>query len=242
MKRHEFKEIHCPFLRTVLSAPDAPAWDAAAHQMKVADLLGFVRAQPGNGSLDRVLKFFAVTSHGLGNRGQRLFDLLGESSSFSTRLPGSDGDHGGDSRIYDPESREFDPEQFRRFTSFSHDGKTMTVADFGAAIVDANRRHNGKPSDAMFSAVEFGLLATLLGDETGTVAIADMRLLYEQNEFPAGARENLGGRSSQHWLTLTHRIGEAVTAVAAKTGHHASALGSGELQGGLRLLFGPLLP
>lgn len=241
MKRPEFKDIHCPFLRTVLSAPDAPKWDAAAHQMQVEDLTGFVRAQPGNGSLDRVLKFFAVTNHGLGNRAQRFFDLLGNSSRFSTRLPGSDGDHGGDSRIYHPETREFDDAQFRAFTSFSSDGVRMTVTDLGDAILDANRRHDGRPSDAMQSAGEFALLGILLGDAEGTIAIADMRLLFEQNEFPQGAREHLGSRTAEQWFALTHRISQAVQTASARTGHHAAALQGGQLQAGLRLLFGGLL-
>ncbi len=241
MKRPEFKEIHCPFLRTVLSAPDAPSWDSAAQQMQVEDLTGFVRAQPGNGSLDRVLKFFAVTNHGLGNRAQRFFDLLGNSSRFSTRLPGSDGDHGGDSRIYHPETREFDEAQFLAFTSFSSDGATMTVTDLGDAILDANRRHDGRPSDAMQSAGEFALLGILLGDTEGTIAIADMRLLFEKNEFPQGARENLGSRTAEQWFALTHRISQAVQAASVRTGHHAAALQGGQLQAGLRLLFGGLL-
>ncbi len=241
MKRPELKETHCPFIRTMLSAPDAPAWDTAAHRMKVADLLAFIRAQPGNGSMDRVLKFFAVTNHGLGNRAQRFFDLLGETSSFSTRLTGSDGDHGGDSRILNPESGEFDEEQFRLFTAFSSDGLSMTLAGFGAAIVDANLRHAGTPSDAVLSAGEFGLLAALLGDEQGTVAIAHMRLLFEENEFPPHARANLGGRTAHQWFTFTQRISEAAAKAAAHSGRPSAAFAGTELQAGLRLLFGPLL-
>ena len=239
--RPEFKDINCPFIRTVLSAPDAPHWDSTRQVMQVGDLLQFVRDQPGNGNLDRVLRYFAVVNHGLGNRAQRLFNhLLGAGGQFSTKLVGSDGDHGGDSRIYNPETREFDPAEFAAFIKFSTDGHTMGVSELGAAIQDFNHRHAGRPSDALQSAGEFALLAVLIGNAEGTIRVADMRLLFEANQFPEGARANLGSRTAEQWFTLTNRISEAIAAAAARNGQQAGVMPADRLREGLRSVFGPL--
>ncbi|MDA1315178.1 MAG: hypothetical protein O2968_17745 [Acidobacteria bacterium] len=150
MAKPELKGMHCPFLRSMLSAAGAPAWDQKAREMEVEDLVKFVQNQPGDGSLDKVLKFFAVHNHGVGSRIQRAAHLLvGSGGRFSTELIGSDGDHEGGSHIYNPETGEFDAQQCRQFTSFSQDGRTMSVEDFGAAIVDANKRHGGSAVNAL---------------------------------------------------------------------------------------------
>ncbi len=235
--RPEFKDMHCPFMRTVLGSQDAPAWDKAAQQMKVEDLVRFVRDQPGNGSLDRVVRYFAVVNHGLGNRAQRLFNLLGAGGTFSTKLVGSDGDHSGDSQIYHSKTREFDAAEFAAFTAFSSDGAKMIVAEIGAAIVDMNHRHGGRPSDALQSAGEYALMGVLLGDDAGSIPVADMRTLFEKNEFPAGAREKLGSRTAEQWFGLTNLISDAVAAAAARAGRGAD-MHAERLRAGLGLLFG----
>lgn len=242
MVRPELKKAHCPFIRAMLTAPDAPPWDREAQEMNVEDLVKFVEEQPGNGSLDRVLKFFAVFNHGLGNRFQRLAHLAtGSGGRFSTKLIGSDGDHDGGSRIYDPESGEFDREQFIRFSSFSSDGNSMSVADLGVAIVDANKRHNGSPVNALQSAGEFALLSVLLGDDNGAVKISEMDRLFAANEFPERARENLGTRTAERWFDLTLRITEAVSEAAIRTRHHEGEMKVESLKNQLEMLFSPLL-
>ena len=52
--RRDLKAAICPYVRTMLSAPDAPGWNPGAEEMEVAELVAFVRAQPGSGSLDEV--------------------------------------------------------------------------------------------------------------------------------------------------------------------------------------------
>ncbi len=208
----------CPFMRTMLTAPDPPPWNSGNGEMEVPDLVGFARKQGGSGNLDRVLRFFAVSNHGLGNRIGNL--TFGSGGRFSTRLTGSDGDHQGGSLIYNKTSGDFDENQFRLFTGFSIDGETMSVSDLGRAIVNANSRHAGSPLDAVKSAGEFALLSVLLGDDNGTIAIEDMELLFKGNTFPEGARVNLGRRTAEEWLNLTHRIVGAVSAEAIRIGHH----------------------
>jgi hypothetical protein len=242
MVRPELKEANCPYMRSMLNASDAPSWDPKAQEMNVEDLVRFVQDQPGNGSLDKVLKFFAISNHGLGNRFQRLAHLAtGPGGRFSTRLVGSDGDHQGDSRIYNPETGEFDQEQFTRFTGFSSDGQTMTVADLGKAIVDANQRHNGSPSDTLLSAGEFALLCALLGDDAGAIRISDMERLFRANEFPEGARENLGSRTAQQWLKLARQIADAISKTAIRSRHHEGEMKSGNLKKQLDMVYSPLL-
>jgi hypothetical protein len=242
MIRPELKNMHCPYLRAMLSAPDAPKWNQRAQVMNVEDLLKFVRDQPGNGTLDQVLRFFSVVNHGVGNRLQRLGQLvIGSGGQFSTVLRGSDGDHEGDSRIYNPDTGEFDPEQFLRFTSFSSDGTTMDIAAIGQAIADANERHNGSPITAVQSAGEFALLCVLLGDNDGTIKITDMKRLFEANEFSATARENLGSRTAENWLDLTRRITEAVSTAATSERHRQREMQPDQLTDLLEVLFSPLL-
>jgi hypothetical protein len=204
----------CPFMRTMLTAPDPPQWNSDKEEMEVSDLVGFVRKQGGSGDLDRVLRFFAVFNHGLGDRDDRIANLdFGSGGRFSTRLTGSDGDHKGGSLIYNKTSGEFDENQFRLFTGFSSDGETMSVGDLGKAIVNANSRHDGALLDAGKSAGEFALLSVLLGDDKGTIAIKDMELLFKENKFPERARVNLGRRTTQ---------AGAVSAEAIRIGlHHA---------------------
>ena len=224
------KKMHCPFLRTMLSAPDAPKWNSRAQTMKVEDLMKFVRDLPGNGNVEEVLRFLTVVNHGVGNRLQRLGRFVtGSGGEFSTVLKGSDGDHEGDSRIYNPDTGEFDPEQFRQFTSFSTDGKTMDIAALGRAIADATKRHKGTPVTVVASAAEFALLCVLLGDDAGTIKIADMKRLFEANQFPAGAREKLGKRTAEHWVDLLRRITEAASSRRK------------EVRQLLEVVFGPLL-
>jgi hypothetical protein len=238
----EMKDMHCPFLRTVLSAPDGPKWDRESQLMEVEELLQFVRNQPGHGDLADVVCFFSVANHGLGNRIQRLGRLVtGAAGQFSTNLRGSDGDHEGDSRIYNRDTGEFDAEQFRVFTSFSTDGQTMDVNALGRAIANANKRHNGSAITAVQSAGEFGLLCTLLGNRDGTIRIADMRRLYEENQFPDAARENLGSRTSQMWLDVTRRIVKAVSRAAAGAAHRQQNMNLDSLNNLLEVLFSPLL-
>jgi hypothetical protein len=166
---------------------------------------------------------------------------MGSGGQFSTVLRGSDGDHEGDSRIYNPDTGEFDSEQFLRFTSFSTDGKTMDVASIGQAIADANQRHDGSPITAVQSAGEFGLLSVLLGDNDGTVTIADMKRLFEANEFSPTARENLGSRTAEKWLDLTRRITEAVSTASVRAGHRQREMKPDRLKDLLEVLFSPLL-
>jgi hypothetical protein len=226
----------------MLSAPDAPKWNQREQVMNVEDLLRFVKDQPGNGDLEKVLRFFSVVNHGIGNRVQRLGHLVsGSGGKFSTVLRGSDGDHDGDSRIYDPETGEFDREQFQRFTSFSSDGKTMDVAAIGRAIADASKRHNGSPMTAVQSAGEFALLSVLLGDDDGRISIGDMELLFEANEFPVGARRNLGGRTAERWLDLTRRITEAFSAASILALKQRRNMKPERLNDLLEVLFSPLL-
>jgi hypothetical protein len=235
----EFKQVNCPFMRSVLSADDAPRWDSAAQEMDVDDLLRWVRDQPGSGSMQRVLRFFAVLNHGLGNRAARQFRFaLGFGGRFSTKLVGSDGDHAGDSHIYRHDTGEFDAAEFDAFAKSSSDGATMTVADFGAAIHSMNRRHGGTASDAVQSAGEFALLAILLGDSAGTVRVADMRVLFEENRFPDGARANIGDRTAEQWLALSGRITDAISAAAARAGDPIGDLHAEQLRTGLRVVFG----
>lgn len=241
MVRPELKEVHCPFVRTMLSAQDAPPWNREAQEMEVGDLTGFVRAQPGDGDLDNLLRFFSIINHGVGNKLVRSMNLLQPRSRFSTKLMGSDGDHGGGSHIYHPVSGEFDERQFATFTAFSSNGKVMTIGDLGNAVAGANQRHGGTAYDALQSAVEFGLLATLIGDRRGAIRISDIRLLFEQNEFPAGARENLGGRTTRHWLNVTVRIADAVVAAAEKAGDREKAAEIKRLKQGLKKFLAPLL-
>jgi hypothetical protein len=242
MIRPELKKTHCPFLRTALSAPDAPKWNPRAQTMKVDDLLKFVRDQPGNGNVEQVLRFFSVVNHGLGNRLQRLGRFVtGAGGEFSTVLRGSDGDHEGDSRIYHPDTGEFDPEQFQQFTSFSSDGKTMDIAALGRAIADANKRHKGSPITLVQSAGEFGLLCILLGDDDGTMNIADMMQVFHANEFPGAARENLGRRSAENWLDLTRKITEAACAAKIQSGSRQRDMKPERLLQLLEVLFSPLL-
>jgi hypothetical protein len=242
MVRPELKKVNCPFMRAMLSAPDAPKWNRQAQEMSVEDLLKFARDQPGNGNLERVLRFFSVVNHGLGNRIQRLGRLIiGSGGQFSTVLRGSDGDHEGDSRIYNPDTGEFDREQFRHFTSFSSDGKTMNIADLGSAIADANKRHNGSPMTAVQSAGEFALLSILLGDDAGTMKIEDMERLFDANEFPEAARANLGSRTTERWFELTRKITAAISAAASRTRHDERDMKPDRLEHLLEVLFSPLM-
>jgi hypothetical protein len=242
MLRPELKKVNCPFMRAMFNAPDAPKWDPQAQEMNVEDLIRFARDQPGDGNLDKVLRFFSVINHGLGNRIQRLGMLvLGSGGRFSTVLRGSDGDHEGDSRIYNPDTGEFDPEQFQHFTSFSKDGTTMGIAEVGAAIADSNKRHNGTPMTAVQSAGEFGLLSLLLGDDSGTFKIDDMRRLFEANEFPEGAREHLGTRTADHWMKLTRKITAAISAAAVRAHSDEREMRADRLKRSMEILFSPLI-
>jgi hypothetical protein len=242
MIRPELKEMNCPYMRTMLSAPDAPKWNQGAQVMNVQDLLDFVRDQPGTGNLEKVLRFFSVVNHGLGNRLQRLGRLvIGSGGQFSTVLKGSDGDHEGDSRIYNPETGDFDAEQFQKFMAFSTDGATMDITAIGQAIADANTRHNGSPVTAVQSAGEFALLCILLGDNDGRIKIADIRRLFEANEFPPSARENLGSRTAEKWLDLMRKITKAVSAAAVHTGRNDPEMKSDRLEHLLEVVFSPLL-
>lgn len=241
--RPEMKKMRCPFLRTMLSAPDAPKWDQRKQVMDIEELVRFIRDEPaGNGTVHEVLRFLSIANHGVGNRLQRMGCLVTRSGGqFSTELAGSDGDHEGDSRIYDPETGEFDAEQFARFTSFSGDGETMDIAALGQAIADAGKRHNGTPVTAVESAAEFALLCILLGDDNGAIRIADMRRLFEANEFPAGAREKLRSRTREQWFSLTMRIIEAVSSAALGGRDGNSEMKPDRLKHLLEVLFGPLL-
>jgi hypothetical protein len=242
MIRPELKKTHCPYLRAVLTVPDAPKWDQQAQVMNVEDLLKFVKDQPGNGNLEIVLKFFSVVNHGIGNRIQRLGRLvIGSGGQFSTVLKGSDGDHEGDSRIYNPETGEFDPEQFEKFTSFSTDGETMDVAAIGRAIADANQRHNGTPITAVQSAGEFALLGILLGDDDGKMKIPDMKRLFEANELSETARKNLGSRTAEKWVDLMRKITKAVSNAAVKAKHQENEMKPDRLEHLMEVLFSPLL-
>ena len=65
--------MRCPFLRAMLSAPDAPKWNPRTQVMNVDDMIKFVRDEPpGDGTLHQVLRFITVANHGVGNRVQRL--------------------------------------------------------------------------------------------------------------------------------------------------------------------------
>lgn len=242
MLQPELKKVNCPFMRAVLTAPDAPKWDSQAQEMNVEDLIQFARNQPGEGNLDRVLRFFSVVNHGLGNRVQRLGMLILRSGGrFSTVLRGSDGDHEGDSRIYNPDTGEFDPEQFQRFTSFSKNGTTMNIAELGAAISDGNQKHNGTPMTAAQSAGEFALLCLLLGDDAGTIPVDAMRRLFEANEFPDGAREHLGTRTAEQWLRLTRKITTAISAAAIRSHNQDNEMKPDRLKSNVEVLFSPLI-
>jgi hypothetical protein len=133
----------------------------------------------------------------VGNKLARSMNLFQPNSRISTRLMGSDGDHPGGSHIYHPVSGEFDAEAFGTFTAASTGGRTMTVAGLGRAIAGANQRNGGSPYDALQSAAEFGLLATLLGNRRGAIPLDAMRQLFERNEFPEGARENVANRTAR---------------------------------------------
>jgi hypothetical protein len=238
----ELKEAICPFIRTILTASDAPQWSPETQQMNVEDLVKFVQDQPGSGSLGKVLRFFAVFNHGLGNRLDRIRNLaIGSGGRFSTEFVGSDGDHAGGSLIYNKMTGEFDQEQFGIFTSFSQDGETMTVDDLGRAIVDANKRHNGSPTNALQSAGEFGLLAALLGDVKGTIKISDMEQLFERNEFSSGACANLGTRTAEQWFDFTLKTTAAISEAAIRIGHNKEEMKVESLTEELKTLFSPLL-
>jgi hypothetical protein len=240
--RRELKATICPYVRTMLSAPDAPGWNPDAEEMEVAALVDFVRAQPGSGSLDEVLKFFAIFNHGVGNKLDRLRHFsAGSGGRFSTHLTGSDGDHAGGSLIYNKSTGEFDREQFTHFTGFSRDGKTMSVDEVARAIVDGNQRHQGSPATAVQSAGEFGLLCALLGDDDGTMKVADMELLFAQNRFPDGARANLGTRTSRQWFDLTARLIDGISAEANRLHLHEGQMDVPQLRKGLKIVFSPLL-
>jgi hypothetical protein len=237
----DLKEANCPFVRTMLTASDAPPWSRETQEMNVLDLMKFVEDQPGNGSMGTVLKFFAIFNHGLGNKFERIRNLAtGSGGRFSTRLIGSDGDHPGDSRIYNKATGEFDGEQFKIFTGFSSDGETMSLDDLGRAIVDANKRHNGSPINAVQSAGEFGLLSALLGDSDGKVKISEMERLFAVNDFPGGARVNLGTRTAQQWFDLTLRIIHAIAADASRQGHHEEEMKVELLTEHLKTFLSPL--
>jgi hypothetical protein len=216
MIKPELAATICPFMRTMLTAQDAPPWNKAAQEMEVSDLVGFVQAQQSehDGSLRDVLKFFAVSNHG----------VPGQSGRFSTHLTGSKGDHKGGSEIYTKSTGEFNQDEFQKFTVFGSDGR-MDHAQLGKAIVDANKRHGGSPVDAVKSAGEFALLSALLGDGNGTITIDDMSLLFKENEFPNGARANLRNRTAGDWFDFTGKIVRAISAEAIRIAHH-----QGEMQ------------
>jgi hypothetical protein len=240
--RPGLKDAICPYMRTMLSASDAPPWNEEAQEMNVEDLVGFVRRQPGNGSLDEVLKFFAVFNHGLGNKFDRIRHLAaGSGGRFSTRLTGSDGDHEGGSLIYRKSTGEFDREQFTAFSTFATGGVTMSVNDLARAIADANQRHNGSPTTAVQSAGEFALLCALLGDDDGAIRIADMEQLFAANEFPEGARANLGARTARQWFDFTLRLIDGISAEARRLHHEEGDMKIEQLTEHLKTLFHPLL-
>jgi hypothetical protein len=241
--RPEMRTMRCPFLRTMLSAPDAPKWNPRTQVMNVEDMIKFVRDEPpGDGTLHQVLRFITVANHGVGNRVQRLGRLvMGTGGQFSTELTGSDGDHEGDSRIYNPQTGEFDPEQFARFTRFSADGETMDVAALGQAIADANQRHTGTPVTAVQSAGEFALLSILLGDTGGTIKIKDMKRLFLSNRFSASARKNLRTRTAEMWLDLTLKITDGVSRAATAARYRPREMKAERLKQLVEVLFSPLL-
>ena len=154
---------------------------------------------------------------------------------------GSDGDHAGGSLSYNKATGEFDEKQFKIFTSFSNDHEAMTVDDIGRAIADANKRHDGSPTNAVQSAGEFGLLCTLLGDDNGTMKIADMEQLFRVNVFPVDARENLGARTARQWFDATLSITTAISAQAVRIGYRPNEMKLELLTGELKTFFSPLL-
>jgi hypothetical protein len=91
------------------------------------------------------------------------------------------------------------------------------------------------------SAGEFALLCILLGDNDGTMQISDVKRIFEANEFPVHARENLGSRTAEKWLDLTRRITEAVSTAAIRARHNRTEMKSDQLKHLLEVLFSPLL-
>ena len=79
---------------------------------------------------------------------------------------------------------------------------------FMSAIIEANDSDSnpGSPLDLAKSAGEFALLFNLLAGEEGRMRIVDMRMLFEQNEWPPGSLRNLGKATRGDWISATKRI------------------------------------
>lgn len=202
------KGATCPFMRT-LFVNNPASYDEASRTMSRQTLEQFVRGQRQegeDGSLERVLSFFARVNQT--PLKMKFTNFLGRRDLFSTEFPGSRGDHPGSTDIYSRADRAFDEAAFGRVIAHSSDGTTMSHRDMAAAIIEANDSDSnpGSSLDLEKSAGEFALLFNLLAGKEDRMHIADMRTLFERNEWPAGSLRNLGRATRGDWVSATKRI------------------------------------
>ncbi len=238
------RDATCPFMRTLLVQSPELA-DPDSRTMSRAELHRFVRRQrpPGvDGSLEKVLLFFARVNQT--PLSMKLGNLVTGRDRFSLRFPGSRGDHPGSTDIYSRADGGFDAAAFERVVAHSSDGRRMTPRDMASAILEANANPSnpGSPVDLANSAGEFALLFNLLGGDGGAegidIGIADMRQLFERNEWPDGALDNLGRATLGGWLAVTREILRHIAEL--KFDGDRDGRGAGRLMGHLRGLFGRL--
>lgn len=234
------RDATCPFMRTLL-VNDPELADGASRTMSRAALRRFVRQQrPAgvDGSLEKVLLFFARVNQT--PLSMKLGNLLTGRDRFSLRFPGSRGDHPGSTDIYSRADGGFDPAAFERVVAHSSDGETMTPRDMAAAILEANANPSnpGSPVDLANSAGEFALLFNLLAGDGDAMRIADMRQLFERNEWPAGALDNLGRATVGGWVAMTREILRRIAELRFDGDEDGRE--TGRLMGHLEGLFGRL--
>ncbi|HEY1100524.1 MAG TPA: hypothetical protein VGF99_16405, partial [Myxococcota bacterium] len=178
------QQVPCPVLRTLVN--EGRITPNASGVVELRQLDGALKSIGLSGLVRKVLVGGADATRK--DHAGALLKTLSSSQFNILKLNGSSLDHVGDTRIL----RDGAPsaERLAWLTSFSRDGKTLTLDDLSAAQKDARQSENAGVKAAALGVAELCALLLVFGtpDSKGKKALglADLQSLYVDAKFPPG--------------------------------------------------------